>query len=144
MENGDNKNQEERDKRVAFYQTFLGAWIENRMEMDKQVLTLSSAAIGLLMVFYKDMDKVFEFSLWLIAGCAFIVAIILVLCIFRNNSNYIQCLIREDNQTLQNVLEKRLQTMTAWAFGSFIVGIVLSFTLAIVRSGFEITKVHGG
>lgn len=43
-------NQEEQDKRVAFYQTFLTAWVENRMEMDKQILTLSSLAIGFLTV----------------------------------------------------------------------------------------------
>jgi ABC-type Fe3+-siderophore transport system permease subunit len=143
MSEHDEKNQEEQDKRVAFYEAFLTAWIENRMEMDKQTLTLSSAAIGLLMLFYKDMTTPIEFGLWVLAGCSFIVAIILVLLIFRDNSSFIQCLIREDNQTLQNVLEHRLQVMTGWALGSFIFGVVLSFVLAVTRSGFEITKIHG-
>ncbi|MDD3028840.1 MAG: hypothetical protein PHS57_00960 [Alphaproteobacteria bacterium] len=138
------KLQEESDKNVAYYETFLGAWVENRMETDKQILTLSSAAIGLLMFFYKDLENPMQFSIWLIAGILFILSIVLVLCIFQSNSSFIECLIKEDNQVLQDTLEKKLQLLTAWAFRLFLLGVLSSFVLAIIRSDFVLIKLHGG
>ena len=35
-------------KNIAYYQTLLSSWIHTRMERDKAVITLSAAAIGLL------------------------------------------------------------------------------------------------
>ncbi|MGY0582644.1 MAG: hypothetical protein ACW7DV_11235, partial [Paraglaciecola chathamensis] len=35
-------------KNVAFYSTLLSAWIQTKMERDKTLITLSSAAIALL------------------------------------------------------------------------------------------------
>ncbi len=35
-------------KNIAYYQTLLSSWIDTRMERDKSVITLSAAAIGLL------------------------------------------------------------------------------------------------
>lgn len=137
-------NQEEQDKRVAFYQTFLTAWVENRMEMDKQILTLSSLAIGFLMFFHDKLGTVAEFVLWLGAGSMFIISIILILCIFRNNSSFIEFLIREDNQSSQNALEKKLQYMTSFSFGAFCGGVIFSFILAVSKTGFVITKISGG
>lgn len=51
--------QELMEKHVAFYQTFLSAWTASRMEKDKQVLTLSALAIGLLTTFRSELDDVF-------------------------------------------------------------------------------------
>jgi hypothetical protein len=153
MENSKNTEPSEeielRDKKVAFYETFLGAWVENRMEMDKQILTLSSAGVGFLMWFYdkiKDQSAVWPFVLWVVAGCMFVASIVTVLCIFKENSDYIGFLLREDNQEQQKLLEKKLHNLTTWAFRLFILAISLSFTLAIMTSGYVITKqvAHGG
>ena len=35
-------------KNIAFYSTLLSAWIQTKMERDKTLVTLSAAAIGLL------------------------------------------------------------------------------------------------
>lgn len=144
MDEKEREAQEISDKNVAFYQTFLNAWVENRMEVDKQLLMLSSLAIGLLMFFYDKLQTPTEFVLWLLAGILFILTIIVVLCVFRCNSKYIRCLIRDDNQPEKQASEKSLQVMTACAFGMFIVAIMLAFALAIVKSGFIIMKAQGG
>lgn len=144
MDEKERAAQEFSEKSVAFYTTFLSAWVENRMETDKQLVTLSSLAIGLLMFFYDKLHTTTELVLWLSAGALFILTIIVVLCIFRNNGKYIESLILDDNQPQKQSVEKSLQTMTACAFGMFIVGIILTFSLAIVKSGFVIMKTQGG
>lgn len=126
-----------RQKDVAFYQTFLAAWIENRMEKDKSLLTLSSLAIGLLISFSDKLSSPAEFTLWLLSGIAFLVTIIIILVIFRCNSNYIECLLVE-NVEKQQRHEKSLNVMTLLAFVIFIVGLSLTFTLAISEANFSI------
>lgn len=124
-------------KDVAFYQTFLAAWIENRMEKDKSLLTLSSLAIGLLITFTDKLSSPTEFVLWLLSGIAFLATIIIILLIFRCNSNYIQCLLAEDIAKQQRH-EKSLNLMTLMAFVIFIVGLCLTFTLAISETDYSI------
>ncbi|MDR3560902.1 MAG: hypothetical protein P4N59_05615 [Negativicutes bacterium] len=132
------------EKEVVYYETFLKAWVDNRMETDKQLLTLSSLAIGLLMIFQDKLRTVSEFVLWLSAGGMFILTIFLILLIFRSNSSYIERLICEDNLPQQNIVERHLRHMTVLAFITFMLGIILTLTLAIVKSDFVIMKVQGG
>lgn len=124
-------------KDVAFYQTFLAAWIENRMEKDKSLLTLSSLAIGLLITFTDKLSSPAEFVLWLLSGIAFLATIIIILLIFRYNSNYIECLLIEDIEK-QRRHEKSLNVMTLLAFVIFIVGLSLTFALSISEANFSI------
>jgi hypothetical protein len=144
-ENEKEKNREAEEltgKNVAFYETFLSAWVENRMEVDKQLLTLSSLAIGLLMTF--KLGTVTELVLWLVSGGLFLITIVVVLCVFRNNTKYIECLISDDDENKKKAVEKSLQTLTAWAFVMFILAIASTFVLALIKSGFVITKATGG
>lgn len=135
-----NAQQEIMQKNVAFYQTFLSAWTESRMEKDKQILTLSALAIGLLMVFRKELDDVLAFCIWLGAGTAFVAAIVIILLIFGQNSDYIEHIIRDDNQPDKLIIEKSLQRKTLWAFCLFVIGILLTIILAVLGAGFIITK----
>lgn len=140
------RGSEHADKNVAFYQTFLAAWVENRMEVDKQLLLLSSLAIGLLMIFYDRLETVVEFWLWVVAGIVFVSTIITTLLIFRNNSTYIEQIIKEhdDNLAEKQRLEKSLSFKTTCAFILFIAGVVLTLVLAILKTGFVLMKLKGG
>ena len=131
-------------KNVAFYQTFLSAWVQNRMEFDKQLLTLSSLAIGLLMLFHEDLKTLPFLILWLITGISFITTIIIILRIFKNNPDYIEYIIAEDGvseaerkviEEKRIELEKSLQKHTEYAFITFIIGIILTLSLVVVKSG---------
>ncbi len=132
-------------KNVAFYQTFLTAWVQNRMEADKQLLVLSSLAIGLLMFFRNELKTPPELIIWLLAGGSFITTIIIILFVFLNNSDYIEYMIAEDDaqESEKQNLEKKLQKQTACAFGLFIIGIILTLVLVVVKSGFTIVKIQG-
>lgn len=130
---------EHTQKNVAFYQTFLSAWVSSRMEKDKQILTLSALAIGLLMTFRGELSDVFAFTVWLIAGFAFVASITIILLIFGQNGDYIEKIIRDDDGARVE-LEKSLHRKTFWAFGLFLVGVVLTIFLAVYGAGFIVTK----
>ena len=127
-------------KEVAFYQTFLSAWVSSRMEKDKQVLTLSGFAIGLLVTFQSILLDVVSICIWLVSGGAFILSIILILRVFSQNSDYIEQVICDDDQKEKRRIEKRLQKNTQKAFRSFIVGAVLTLFLVGYISGLKIIK----
>lgn len=56
----------DKQKDVAFYSSCVNAWIQTRMEKDKQLLTLSSVAMGFLINLYKDLgNDTTAFVLWL-------------------------------------------------------------------------------
>ncbi len=97
-------------KEVEFYSVFLNGWITNRMEMDKSLLTLSTAGIGALMLLKDSFKDQFAFHIWVAAGLAFL-ACIGVLCSARLQMNIkflnIKCLlnlITESHQLLFNCL----------------------------------------
>ncbi len=144
--------QEYRQKRVVFYQTFINAWIENRMEMDRRVLILSSAAIGFLTTYHDELEGIFQHVLLFLAYLLFIFSIITVLFIFRNNAKYIECVISENDEfnPEKNVmseekkrLEKNLQLQTQGALSMFIIGIILTFVLVVAKSGFIVITIQG-
>lgn len=90
------KEQEEMQKRVAYYQTLLSTWISNRMESDKQILTLSLALIGYLITFQSNIGDIYSSILWVLAFLFFIASIGLVLSIFSQNCEYIELIQNED------------------------------------------------
>ena len=146
MANDKLKEQEKMQKRVADHQELLSAWMSNRMEMNKQILTLSGLAIGLLVTFRSDVSEidndVFS-SFWLVAGISFVVSIVVALLIFRMNSKYIG-LIRDkiknadDNKAVDEKKEKKLERIdtclkyaTRFAVGLFLSGVVLTYGLTV-------------
>ena len=99
------KQQEYYDNRVAFFDSWVKAWIENRMELDKQLLTLSALAIGLLIGVFGHPETVTQFYLWLSAGMAFLGCGALILILFHMNTTYIEVLLAE-HQTPEDADEK--------------------------------------
>lgn len=135
------EEQELTGKNVSFYEVFLGAWVQNRMEKDKSILTLSSLSIGLLVTFLNTINTVGEFALWILSTLSFVVAIIVNLLIFSQNSDYIEEVIRNTNQDKQMSIETKLRRKTIFSFSLFILGIILTFVLVMIQSGFKLIKV---
>ena len=92
------KNQEIMQKNVAFYQVLFTAWMSNRMEKDKQIVTLSALAVGLLMTFRSEINDIPSLFIVLFAGGFFTSSMIVVLVIFKQNSDFIMLVIRDNNQ----------------------------------------------
>ena len=135
------KDHEIMQKNVSFYEVLFAAWMSNRMEKDKQILTLSGLAIGLLMTFRSEIDDFYSFIILVLASLSFTISMIIVLLIFKKNSDYIMQLIKKSNKGELTDEEKKemmdneryLQSWTFWVFWLFIVGVGFTFFLSAYR-----------
>ncbi len=143
------KEKEYYANRVAYFDSWVKAWIENRMEMDKQLLTLSAFAIGLLVSVFDKPSNTFQFFIWITAGLAFVLCAFFILIIFHKNTEYIEILLEdhqadEDNKDSLGKEEQEktqsLNRLTKTAFFLFLIGATLTIILAVIQSGFIITK----
>lgn len=137
------KIKEYHDNRVAFYDSWTKAWISNRVEMDKQLLTLSALAVGFLITFFKDIDELIPSIIWLIATISFVISGIISYKIFRKNASYIETLLNLhqdegiDKTKLETEEKKKtgqLTSMSNWATHIFLLGAALTIILAIWES----------
>ncbi|MBN1784088.1 MAG: hypothetical protein JW812_03910 [Alphaproteobacteria bacterium] len=113
------------------------------MEKDKQILSLSTLAIGVLILLRKSIENEIYFGVWISAGLAFLTSIIILLQMFSQNSDYIGELIKNNDINKKKELEKKLQQKTKWSFRFFITGVLLTFILASSSTGFYITILKG-
>ena len=137
-EKGKNEEDNYYAKDVAFYSASMNAWFTTHFEKTKQILTLSALAIGLLMFFYDQLRTPAEFSLWVGAGICFIFSILFCLHIFGKNARYLRAVIKNTND--EKCLSDSIKTLTFSAFCLFVLGVILSFSLVVVKSDFSIQK----
>ena len=121
-------DEENQQKEILWYQSTVDAWYETRMEVDKQILTLSALGIGLLMTLTKGFTNPHVVVLWCAAAVSFLVSIFLILQIFSKNSDYLVVLIQETDEKHHS---NRLRFMTLWAHGLFFLGAVITVVLAL-------------
>ena len=119
-------------KEVAYYGALVNAWISTRMEKDKQILTLSAAGVGLIVLFKPELKNICEFLLWSISGISFLLSIFLLLSIFSQNSDLIQAEIQEPDSALKKKIEKQVSTKTKWSGWLFLSGAVLFFIIRFI------------
>ncbi len=120
-------------KNIAHYQTLLSTWIETRMEQDKMVITLSAAAIGLLVTiittvgikgFWQYFFAVASFAGFIIATCG-------CLHIFQVNAKHLEESLRCQSTDDTSKLLKKLDRLTIICFYA---GIVCAVLMAIFVS----------
>src|SRR5258708_3002963 len=85
-------------KDVAFYSATVNAWIQTRMEKDKTLLTLSSAAIGLLATLASTVgpSTLWQFWIYVVAGGCFVVTAVTSIVVFDRNSTHLEAVIRRN------------------------------------------------
>ena len=136
------KFQEYHNKRVAYFDSWVKSWIQNRTEIDRQLLTLSALAIGLLVGAFGEPANKCQFWIWVGAGFSFILCICLLIWTFHQNSIYIEIVLKEfeakgEAKTILNEQEqektRQLNKYTKIAFILFLVGVALTFILVVIR-----------
>lgn len=125
----ENKNSLDEQKGVAYYSALVNAWITTRMEKDRQLLTLSSAGIGLIIIFQPKLNSVFEFNIWLLAGICFLFSIALLLSVFTDNGDLIEAEINQTKSILKDKLDKRISLKTKISGWLFILGAILALSI---------------
>ena len=129
MENDDQlKKTELMQKNVVYYQVMLEAYIESRNEIDRQLLILSTAAIGLLLAFSDKVNTCLSKVLLLIAAVLFLVTILVILRIFHLNAEIIKHELKSNNDLVQRVSD-RMDCLDKMVKVLFSIGVVSTITL---------------
>lgn len=125
----DNLQQKEYiEKEKAFYSAMVSAWINTRIERDKQLLTLSVTAIGVLVTLLRTIS-VSNFTQLILFSCtllSFLITVISIIYILDRNALHIEKILSE-NQTQDEILI----VLDKIAGFSFMIGIILVVIIGI-------------
>jgi uncharacterized membrane protein YqhA len=123
----------------AFYSAMISAWLNTKLERDKQLLTLSTSAIGVLVTLLRTVG-VSNFSQILLFGAAliaFLFTVISVILILGKNANHIEKML--DGSETEN---RHLAFLDRFATITFIMGMVMvviigmySATISLLEKG---------
>lgn len=116
-------------KSIEFHSAAVNAWFNTRLELDKNLLTLSSGGVALLMGLMSTtgIHTIEKLSLYIVAIISFVVCIGSSLFIFRLNSIRIEEIINNEKSSIGNTL-KNLDLLN---YLSFFVGVILSIMIGI-------------
>lgn len=117
-------------KQIEWYAALVNANFETRFELDRQLLTISSAAIGVLIAFVKEIESIWLNALWILSGSFFLATILFALNIFKNNRKLLEGIIQgKDTGLLDESLDNKDYLMKI----CFIMGVIFLFVIALFQ-----------
>jgi len=135
-------------KNRAFYSAMLSAWLNTKLERDKQLLTLSTSAIGLLVTLLRTVGV----ANWLQVGffgtalIAFLFSVISILAILGKNATYIEEMLNGSETE-----DRQLAFLDRSATISFIIGMIMvviigmySATISLSEKGTNMNQDNSG
>ena len=124
-------------KNIAHYSILLGAWIETKMERDKTLVTLSSAAIGLLVTILTTVGtkRFWEIPFFALSVISFLLTIWSSLKIYQLNSEHLEDAIRGSSSK-----DPRLEKYDKISSSAFIVGSVFALLIGISSASYQFTN----
>ncbi len=120
------------DKEVAYYQERVAAWVGNKMEIDKQIILLSSLGIGLLAQFSNRLAHTVSAGIWVLAALAFLLAIVIMFRVFYLNSKHIEATFGKDSEK-QKAHNLALGKLDCYGLAAFIVGGFLTAVTVVIE-----------
>ncbi len=137
LEKKKEKRQENMQKNVVRHQALWAAWTENSIEIDKQLLILSTAALGLLVFIHEKLNNDIEKILWFLASGSFSVTIIIILRIFHVSQEYIGSVLNEDNKdkTKEDKLNDKSNRLDTYSLFTFGLGVFFTFWMMFFKLG---------
>ncbi|MBL1259460.1 MAG: hypothetical protein COB33_003925 [Thiotrichaceae bacterium] len=124
-------------KNIANYSVLLGAWVQTKMERDKTLITLSAAAIGLLVTILTTVGvkSIWEIPFFAIAVASFLVTIWSSLAIYQLNSQHLENAIKGTSEK-----DPRLEKYDKHSIRAFIVGSVAALIIGIISASFQVIE----
>jgi len=118
-------------KNIAYYQTLLSSWIHTRMERDKAVITLSAAAIGLLVTILTafGLSGIWQRILVILAFVGFVGAIWIGLRIYELNADHLVESLKGGSGKSPN-----LERFDKWSKRFFCAGLISMILLGLVTA----------
>lgn len=122
-------------KNIAHYSVLLGAWIDTRMERDKTLVTLSAAAIGLLVAILTTVGvkHFWEIPFFAISVLSFLATIWISLKIYQLNSDHIEAAIKGSSER-----DPRLEKYDKLSIAAFVVGAVAALVIGIASASAQL------
>jgi hypothetical protein len=119
----------EDQKTVEYYSAAVTAWFNTALEHDKSILTLAAGGIGLLITLLTTvgLSTAEALVLYIFAIGCFVVALVSVLIVFRNNKIHIEKILA-GKQTGSDPCLAKVDVVAIWAFG---LGVVLTAIIGI-------------
>ena len=122
-------------KNISHYSVMLSAYINSRIDVNKAIFTLASAAIGFLIAAFNEPFSATSVDgvLYALSMVAFVTAVISTLFIHVSHTKAINAYIRNENE------KQRDFELTTWIYVNYVafgIGVLLAAILA-VYSTFE-------
>ncbi|MBF6033073.1 hypothetical protein H8F23_07430 [Pseudomonas sp. P155] len=121
--------QHQQAKAVEFYAAALNGWQTTRFELDKSLLTLSAAGIGLVITLISTVGvrSIESLILSLLTMICFVITLVTVLTIFDRNAKYLISCISDAGP----ISDPILATLDRIAVVSFMGGVILASVIGI-------------
>ena len=130
-------NREIEGKTVAYYKTLVSAWVGTNMELDKALLTLSTAGIGVLVTIITTKGLIVPWG-WaklslLLAFVGFLTTACLILCVFKKNAHHLEKVVRNLKRDPSDEEEKGNNDKNRFnVLGWLDMGAYISFSFALL------------
>lgn len=151
MVQGEDKNKNRKwdvfhEKEVVYYSYLVNAWLQNRLDRNKQLLTISYLAIGSLLLLFpslKDYPDAFFCTaiFWSLAFILFIMSGFLALSIMRKNADYAEAIIKKQEKKKEE-LATSIRKKAGWLDGLFMMGTVSIFIVILLQLESLVNKKH--
>lgn len=110
-------------KEIQYYASSVNAWFNTSLEHDKSILVLAAGGIGLLITLLTTvgLSSAEALALYIVAIICFLVALISVLVVFRQNRTHIENILNKNNCTENDPILAKADLIALWAFGMGVV-----------------------
>ncbi len=128
-------------KRVVRHQALWTAWRENSIEIDKQLLVLSTAAVGLLVFIHDELKGALEKFFLICASVLFIITIIMLLRAFHTSREYIGSVLNENDKNnpekidKENKLNAKSKKLEKYSFRTFVTAVIFTGLMMLFKLG---------
>ena len=126
---------------VEFYAARVNAWMATKFELDKSLLTLSAAGIGLVITLISTVGvkSIESLILSILTLTSFVFCLASVLCTFKMNAGHLEKTVKDPSVTDDPIL-KILDHISMWSFvAGVLLACIIGFSTAI-NSYIEKTK----
>lgn len=134
------KQEEERLKRVEYYAATVNAWYNSTLEHDKSLLTLSTGGIGILITILTTVgiSYICQIILYFSSIFSFLICLFTILKIFKENKTYLENIIK-GSALLDDPKLKNLDNIANY---SFFIGIIFSAIIGFSTAFHSYDKVN--
>lgn len=127
----------DQQKEVSFYNALVNTWIQTNMELDKTLITISAAGIGLLVTLLSTagVSSYWHIAAYFVAFGLFITTILTCVKILRKNAKHIEQVLKGNDAE-----DKSLKALDRIADFCFSLALVFLMTIGVISAIDKLSK----